>query len=52
MKEKWVIEAEQSAKDLAEIMLKDITDEADILCVDRKWFFEKVVQDMKAESEE
>lgn len=52
MKEQWVIKAEQSVKDLAEIMLKDITDEADILCVDRKWFLEKVVQGMKEESEE
>lgn len=52
MKEQWVIEAEQNARDLAEILLEDITDNADDLCVDRKWYFEKVVQYMKAESEE
>ena len=70
MKEQWVVEAEQTAKDLektlheqeqtakdlAEILAKRlcecITEEADVLCVDRKWYFEKVVHYMRAESEE
>lgn len=51
MKEHWIIEAEQKAKDLAEILYEEITDDADCLCVDRKWYFEKVVQYMRAESE-
>lgn len=51
MKEQWIVEAEQNAKDLAEILLGQITDEADDLRVDRKWYFEKVVQYMRAESE-
>lgn len=50
-KEEWIVEAEQNAKDLAEILLEQITDEADDLCVDRKWYFEKVVQYMRAEGE-
>ena len=56
MKEQWAVEAEQTAKDLAKILAKRlcecITEEADVLCVDRKWYFEKVVQYMRAESEE
>lgn len=52
MKEQWVVEAEQNAKDLAEMLYEQIIDEADELCVDRKWYFEKVVQYMRAESEE
>lgn len=47
MKEQWIIEAEQDAKDLAEILYEDITDEADDMCVDRKWYFEKVIQYMR-----
>ncbi len=54
--EKTLHEQEQTAKELAEILAKTlyehITDEADVLCVDRKWYFEKVVQYMKAESED
>lgn len=56
MKEQWKVEAEQTAKELAailaKILYKQITDEADVICIDRKWYFEKVVQYMKAESEE
>lgn len=51
MKAQWVIEAEQNAKDLAKILYEQITDEADDMCVDRTWYFEKVVQYMRAESE-
>lgn len=49
MKENWIIEAEQNAKDLAERMYEQITEEADYICVDRKWYFEKVVHYMMAE---
>ena len=51
-KEQWIVEAEQNAKDLAEMLYEQITDEADGMCVDRKWYFEKVVQYMRSESEE
>lgn len=51
MKEKWIIEAEQNAKDLAERMYEQITEEADYICIDRKWYLEKVIQYMRAESE-
>ena len=51
MKETWIVEAENNARDLAKILYEDITDEADELCVERKWYFEKVVQYMRAESE-
>lgn len=47
MKEQWVVEAEQNAKDLAEILYEQIADEADDMCVDRKWYFEKVVEFMR-----
>ena len=49
-KEDWIIEAEENAKDLAEILYEQITDEADDMCIDRKWYFEKVVQYMRDES--
>jgi len=52
MKEQWIVEAEQKAKDLAEMLYYEIAYEADKICVDSKWFFEKVVQYMKQESEE
>lgn len=52
MTEQWRVEAENNARDLAEILYEQITDEADDLCVDRKWYFEKVVQYMRAESED
>ena len=52
MKEPWIIVDEQNAKDLAIILYEQITDEADDMCVDRKWYFEKVVQYMRSESEE
>ena len=52
MKEQWIVEAEKNAKDLAEILYEQITDEADDICVDREWYFEKVVQYMIAESDE
>lgn len=50
-KERWIIEAENNAKDLAKIILGQITDEADNLCVDRKWYFEKIIHYMRTESE-
>lgn len=50
MKEQWVVEAEKNAKDLAEILYEEITDEADDICVDRKWYLEKVIQYMRVES--
>lgn len=49
MKEQWIIEAEQKAKDLAEMLYEWIAGEADDICVDRKWYFEKVVRYMKSE---
>ena len=52
MKEQWIIVAEQSAKDLAEMLYEQIIDEADGMCMDRKWYLEKVVQYMRSESEE
>lgn len=52
MKEQWIVEAEQNAKDLAEILYEHITDEADDLCIDREWYFEKVLQYMMEESED
>lgn len=51
MQEQWVIEAEQYAKDLAERVYEQITEEANYMHIDRKWYFEKVVQYMMAESE-
>ena len=51
MKEQWIIEAENNAKDLAKILLEQIIDKADDLCVDRKWYFENVIQYMREESE-
>lgn len=51
MKEQWIVEAERNAKDLAEKLYKQITEEADYTCIDRKWFFEKVVYYMTAKSE-
>ncbi len=52
MKEQWIIEAEQNAKDLAKELYEQISDEADDLYIDKYWFFEKVVHYMRAESEE
>ena len=58
MKERWIIEAErkiieaeQNAKDLAERICEQIAEEADYLYVDREWYFGKVVQYMRRESE-
>lgn len=51
MKEQWIVEAENNARDLAKNLFEQITDEADDLCVDRKWYFEKVVQYMRAKME-
>ncbi len=51
-KEQWIVEAEQNAKDLAERIYEQINEEADYICVDRTWYFEKVVSYMRAESEE
>ena len=52
MKEAWIVEAEKNAKDLAQILYEQITDEADDICVDREWYFEKVIQHLREESEE
>ena len=51
-KEQWIVEAEKDAKDLAERICEQIAEEADYANVDREWYFEKVVQYMKAENEE
>lgn len=51
MKEQWLIEAEQYAKDLAERMYNQITEEANYIHIDREWYFEKVVKYMRAEME-
>ena len=52
MKEQWVVEAEQNAKDSAKILYEKIVDKADDICVDREWYFKKVIQFMGAESED
>lgn len=52
MKEQWIIEAEQKAKNLAERLYEEIAGEAGDICVDREWYFEKVIQYMRAESED
>ena len=52
MRKQRIIEAEQNAKDLAEIICEHIAEEADYGNVDREWYYEKVVQYMRAESEE
>lgn len=52
MKEQWVVEAEQNAKDLSKRMYEQIAEEANYIHIDRKWYFEKVIQYMRAESEE
>ena len=51
MKEQWIIDAEKNAKDLAERIYKQIVEEADDIYIDRKWYFEKVVQYMRADKE-
>ena len=52
MEERWIVEAKQNAKDLAKVLYERIIREADDICVHRKWYFEKVVYYMTAESEE
>lgn len=52
IKERWIVEAEYSAKRLAHDMYEQIMDEADDQCVDRRWFFEKVINYMQAGSED
>lgn len=52
MKGQWEVEAERNAKDLAERICEQIAEEANYICVDRRWYYEKVVLYMKAESEE
>lgn len=52
MKEQWKVEAEKYVKDLAERICEQITEEAEYAGIDRKWYFEKVVQYLMAESEE
>lgn len=51
-KEQWIVEAEKNAKDLAERICEQIAREANYLYVEREWYFEKVVQYMRRESEE
>ena len=48
---KWIKEAEENAKDLAERICQQIAEEAEYAHIDREWYFEKVVQFMKTESE-
>ena len=47
----WIAEAEKDAKDLAERICQQIAEEAEYAHIDREWYFEKVVQFMKTESE-
>lgn len=47
----WIKEAEVNAEDLAERICEQITEEAKYLHLDREWYFEKVVQYMRPESE-
>ncbi len=49
MKEQWIVEAEQNAKDLAERINEQITEEAEYIYVDREWYFKKVIQYMREE---
>lgn len=49
MSEQWIVEAENSARHLAEILLKQITNEANDLCVDGKWYLERVLKYIQAE---
>ncbi len=44
--------AEADAKDLAERICQQIAEEAEYSHLDREWYFEKVVQYMRPESEE
>jgi len=52
MKEQWIVEAEKNAKDLAERMYEQIAEEAEYANIDERWYFEKVVQYMRAERED
>ena len=47
----WIKEAEENAKDLAERICEQIAEEAKYAHIDREWYFEKVVQYMRTESE-
>lgn len=47
----WIKEAEENAKDLAKRICQQIAEEAEYAHIDREWYFEKVVQFMKTESE-
>lgn len=51
MKEQWVIEAEQYAKDLAKRIYVQITEEAEYMHIDNEWYYEQVVKYMRAEME-
>ncbi len=51
MKEQWILESEQSARNLAEDLYYQIIKGADDMYIDRQWYFEKVIQYMKEESE-
>lgn len=48
----WIAETEKDAKDLAERICQQIAEEAEYAHIDRKWYFDKVVQYMRTESEE
>lgn len=52
MEEQWITEADKVAKKLAKTLSEYITDEAHNLRVEREWYFEKVIQYMRAESED
>jgi len=41
------MKAEQNAKNLAERINERIANEADDICIDRMWYFEKVIQYMR-----
>lgn len=49
MKEQWIVDAEHAAKDLAWNFYDQILYEADDNCIDREWFFEKVIYYMRKE---
>ena len=51
MKEQWIVDAENEAKDLARDFCKRIRDKADAIDIDRIWFFEHVIQYMSQREE-
>ena len=47
MKEKWIEEAKEGAKMLAEFYVSDILDSAKRSDLDIEWFFDEVVNNMR-----